>query len=72
MVYEDLLRALRWLKGPGQPFGVGYFFGDLFSDVRELFGGYDRCGVIVALDFALVGTLKGGANCDDPTWARHF
>ena len=65
-VYEDLLRAFCWLKGPGRPFGVGCLFGDLFSDVRELFGGNDRCGVIAALDFTLIGTLKGGADGDDP------
>ena len=28
--------------------------------------------MIAALDFALVGTLKGGADSDDPTIAWHL
>ena len=28
--------------------------------------------MIAALDFALVGALKGGADGDDPAWARHL
>ena len=51
---------------------MGCFFGDLFSDVRELSEGYDFCGVIAALDFALVGALKGAVDGDDPAWARHL
>ena len=71
-VYEDLLGALHWLEGPGRPLGVGCFFGDLLPEGREFSRGYDRCGVIAALDFALVGTLNGGANGDDPAWAYIF
>ena len=65
-VYEDLLRALHWLEGPGRPFGVGCFFGDLLPDGCKLLGGDDCCGVIVALDLALIGTLEGGVDGDDP------
>ena len=64
-VYEDFLRAFHWLEGPDRPFGVGCFFGDLFFDVCKLSRGYDHCGVIAALDFALVGALKGCADGDD-------
>ena len=71
-VYEDLLGALYRLKRPSQPLGVGCFFGDLLPKGRKLYGGDDCCGVIVALDFVLVGTLKGGADGDDPVWARHL
>ena len=66
-MYEDLLGALRWLKRPSQPLGIERFFGDLLPDGRELFGGDDCRGVIVALDLALVGALEGGADGDDPT-----
>ena len=66
-VYKDLIRTFYWLEGPSRPFGVERFFGDFFSDVHELSGGYDRCDVIATLDFALVGMLKGGADGDDPT-----
>ena len=71
-VYEDLFRAFRWLEGSDQPFGVGRFFGDLFSDVRELSRGDDCRGVIASLDLALIGALEGGVDNDDPTGARHF
>ena len=68
-VYKDLLRAFRWLEGPGRPFGVGRFFGDLFSDVCELSRGDDYRSVIAALDLALIGALEGGADGDDSTGA---
>ena len=71
-VYEDFLRAFRWLEGSGRPLGVGCFFEDLFPDVRELFGGNDCCGMIAALVLALIGTLEGGANGDDSARAWHL
>ena len=71
-VYEDLLGALCWLKRPGRPLGVGCVFGDLLSDGRELSGGDDCHGVIAALDLALIGTLEGGVDGDDPAWAQHL
>ena len=71
-VYEDLLGAHYRLKRYGRLFGVGCFFGDLLHEVCELSGGDDRYDVIAALNFALVGTLKGGANGDDPTGAQHL
>ena len=37
-----------------------------------LFGGHGCRGVAIALDLALVGTLEGGANGDDPTWTQHL
>ena len=66
-IYEDLLRALCWLKQPGRLLGVGCFFSDLLPKGGELSGGNDCCGVTAALDFALIGTLEGGVIGDDPT-----
>ena len=66
-VYEDLLSALYRLKRSGRSLGVGCFVGDLLLDGRKLLGGDDCCGVIAALDLALVGMLEGGADGDDPT-----
>ena len=40
---------------------------DLLPDGRELFGGNNCHGVLVALDLTLVGALEGGADGDDPT-----
>ena len=71
-VYEDLLGALYRLKRPGRPFGVGCFFGDLLPDGHKLLGGDDCRGVFTTLDLALVGTLEGGANGDDPIWTWHL
>ena len=53
------------LKAPVDLLGSGASLVTSFSDAHELFGGYDRCGVITTLDFALVGALKGGADGDD-------
>ena len=71
-VYEDLLGALHWLEGPSRLLGVACFLGDLLPKVCKFSGGYDHYGVIAALDFTLVGALKGGADGDDPDWARHL
>ena len=54
-------------KDPVNLLGSGASSVTSFSDVRELSGGYNRYDVIVALDFALVGTLKGCVDGDDPT-----
>ena len=37
-------------------------------DGRKLFGGDNCHGVFIVLDLALVGTLEGGADGDDPAW----
>ena len=71
-VYEDLLGALHWLKRPGRPLGVGFFFGDLLLDGHKLLGGDDCHGVITALDLAFIGALEGGADGDDPVGPRHL
>ena len=71
-VYEDFLGALHWLKGPGRPLGVRCLFGDLLPEGHELCRGNDCCGVIAALNLALIGMLKGGVNSDDPAWAQHL
>ena len=71
-VYEDLLGALYRLKRPGRSLGVGCFFGDLLPNGRKLLGGDDCHGMIATLDLALVGMLEGGADDDDPAWARHL
>ena len=47
------------------------FFGDLLPDGRELFGGDNCRGVLIALDLALVGALEG-VDDDDSTWTRHL
>ena len=65
-VHEDLLGSLRWFEGPGRPLGVRCFFGNLLPEGRELYRGDNCCGVIAALNLALVGALKGGADSDDP------
>ena len=71
-VYEDLLGALYRLKRLGRPLRVGHFFNDPLPYGRKLFGG-DNCRcVFVALDLALVGTLEGGADGDDPAWSQHL
>ena len=71
-VYEDLLGALYRLKRPNQLLGVRCFFGDHLPDGCKLLGGDDYRGVFVALDLALVGTLEGGTNGDDPAWSWHL
>ena len=68
-VYEDLLGAVHRLKRPGRPLGVGCFFDDLLSNCCKLFGGDNCRGVFASLNLALIGTLEGGANGDDPAWA---
>ena len=42
------------------------------DDVEELLGGNDCCGVFTAFDLALIGTLEGGADGDDPAWSQHL
>ena len=71
-VYEDLLGALYRLERPGRPLGVGCFFDDLLPDGHKLSRGDDCHSVFAALDRALVGTLEGGADGDDPAWTRHL
>jgi len=71
-VYEDLLGALYRLERPGRPLGVGCFFSDLIPDGRELLGGDDCRGVIIALDLAFIGTLEGGADGGDPARSWHL
>ena len=71
-VYEDHLDALRGLKGSGRPLGVGCLLGSPFLDDCELLGGDDCQGMLAALNLALVGALEGGADGDDPAWARHL
>jgi len=41
-------------------------------DDHELLGGDNRRGVLIALNFALVSTLEGSADGDDPTRAWHL
>ena len=50
----------------------GVFFGNLLPEGGEFFGGDDGRGVIAAFNFALVSTLEGGVDGDDPTGARHL
>ena len=71
-VYEDFLRAFRWLEGPGRPLSVEHFFGDLPLDGGELSESNDCCGMTAALDLRLIGTLEGGADGDDPIWSWHL
>ena len=71
-VYDDLLGALYRLKRPDRPLGVRRFFDSLLPDGRKLFGGDNCRGVFATLDLALVGTLEGGADGDDPAWTRHL
>ena len=71
-VYEDLLGALCRFKRPGDLFGVGRFFGDLFPEDCELSRGDDWCGVAAALDLALISALEGGADGDDPAGTRYL
>ena len=71
-VYEDLLGALYRLKRPGQPLGVRRFFDDLLPDGRKLFGGDNCRDMFASLDLALVDTLEGGVDGDDPAWTRHL
>ena len=68
MVLPHLYRFER----PGRLLGIERFFGDLFPEGGELFGGIDCYGVTAALDFTLVGTLEGGADVDDPAGTRHL
>ena len=57
-VYEDLFGAFYRLERHGQP-------------LRRARGD-NCCGVLATLDLALVGTLEGGADGDDPVWTRHL
>ena len=72
MVFEDLLGTLYRLGRLDQPLGVEHFFGDLLPNGNELFGGDDCRGVFAALDLALIGTLEGGADGDDPAPTQHL
>ena len=65
-VYEDLLDALRELKGSGQPLGVDFLFDSPFLDEREFLGANDCRGMLTALNLAFISTLEGGADGDDP------
>ena len=71
-VYEDLFGAFYRLERPGRLLRTRHFFDDLLPDGRKLFGGDNCRGVFVALDLALIGTLEGGANGDDPIGPRYF
>ena len=71
-VYEDFFRALRRLERPRRLLGARRFFDDLLLDGGEFSGGDDCCGMIAALDLALIGTLEGGADSDDPARARYL
>ena len=71
-VYEDHLGALYKLKRPGRPLGVRCFFDDLLPDGHKLSRGDNCRSVFATLDLALVGTLEGGANSDDPARTQHL
>jgi hypothetical protein len=71
-VYEYLLGALYGLKRPGQLLGVGCFLGCLLPDDRKLLGGDGCRGELTTFHLALVSTLKGGVDGDNPTWAWHL
>ena len=71
-VYEDLLGAIHWLKRPSRPLRVGCFFNDLLLDSHKLIGGDDCCSMFATLDLALIGTLEGGADGDDPARSRYL
>ena len=71
-VYEDLLCALCGLKRPGRPLGVRRFLDDPLLDDRELLEGDNHRGMLTALNLALVSTLEGGNDGDDPSWAWHL
>ena len=71
-VYEDFFRALHGLERPSRLLGVGHFFGDLILDGGELSRGNDYCGMIAALDLALIGALEGGADGDDSARAQYL
>ena len=71
-VYEDFFRAFCRLERPDRFLGVRRFFGDLLLEGGELPGGDDCCGMTATLDLALIGTLEGGADGDDPMGAWHL
>ena len=50
----------------------GASFDDLLLEGGEFPRGDTCCGVTVALDLALIGTLEGGADGDDPMGAWHL
>ena len=52
--------------GSGASSVTSFFYGG------ELSGGDDCCGMIVALDLALIGVLEGGADGDDPIGAQYL
>jgi len=53
-------------------FWIGPIFGNLLLEGAEFFGGNDGGGVMAAFNFALVSTLEGGVDGDDPAGARHL
>ena len=68
-VYEDLLDALHGLKRSNRPLGVGCFLSGPLLDDHELLRGDNHRGMLTTLNFALISTLEGGADGDDPTRA---
>ena len=67
-IYEDLLGAFYRFIRSGQLLCVGRSFGDLLLEGIEFPGGDDCRGMATTPDLAVVGTLEGGADGDDPTW----
>ena len=49
-------------------FVVERFFDDILPDGHKLFGGNNCRGVFTTLNLALIGTLEGGVDGDDPAW----
>ena len=71
-IHGDLFDILDRLEGPCRLLGVQRVLGGLLQDGCELGRGDDYFGMLVALHIALVGTLKGGADGDDASWARYL
>ena len=66
-VHRYLLDAFSMLKGPSRPLGVRRLLTGPLLDGCELGGGDDCRGMLVALHLALVSTLEGSADGDDPS-----
>jgi hypothetical protein len=71
-VDENLLHALRGLKGSGNPIGVRRLLRGILPDGRKFLGDDDHRGELAALHLTLVGALEGGVDDDDLVWAWHL
>jgi hypothetical protein len=71
-VNGDLLGAFCGLKGPHLSLGVGCAHDLRLSNDHERLRGDSCSGKLAAFHIALLSTLEGSVDGDDPVWAQHL